>query len=81
MKPMNVNTRLIDTYFGLIKNLSSEGKQELIARISKSINKKKDSTLSSIDEMFGAFVSDKSADEIIQEIQSSRTFSRTTEQL
>ena len=37
MKTADINTKLIDNYFSLLKDLSPDGKLELIARLSKSM--------------------------------------------
>ena len=54
---------IVETYSGLFEGLSSLSKLELIENLSKSLNKS-----------FGAFASDKSAEEIIEEIRLSRKF-------
>lgn len=48
MKGGDMNATIIDNYFGLLKNLSSDAKLELIARLSnsmKSSKKRKDNSL------------------------------------
>jgi len=79
MKP-NASTIIADNYFGLLRNLSKETKIELIAKLSSSItedNVSDDDTI--VDKYFGAFISDKTAEQIIKEIRESRTFNRTIE--
>jgi hypothetical protein len=71
--------RLVEDYFYLIQNLTDEDKLELIARISNSILHKKqqggEQTKEEIlKETYGCFISLKSADELIDEIYSSRHF-------
>ena len=41
MKATNTNINLIETYFGLLKNLSADSKLELIAKLSNSLKKNK----------------------------------------
>lgn len=71
---------MVENYFYLIQNLSLEDKIELIARISNSIlinkqQEKEEQTKEEIlAETYGCFESEKSADEIIDEIYSSRHF-------
>lgn len=71
---------MVENYFYLIQNLSLEDKIELIARISNSIliNKKQEKEEQTKEEIlaetYGCFESEKSADEIIDEIYSSRHF-------
>jgi len=73
------NTIMIENYYGLLHSLSKENKLKLIAKLSNSMIEEvvEDETL--IDRFFGAFKSDKSAEDIIQEIRESRTFNRTIE--
>ena len=73
------NTIMIENYYGLLRSLSKENKLKLIAKLSNSMIEEvvEDETL--IDRFFGAFKSDKSAEDIIQEIRESRTFNRTME--
>jgi hypothetical protein len=73
------NAIMIENYYGLLRSLSKENKLKLIAKLSNSMIEEvvEDETL--IDRFFGAFKSDKSAEEIIQEIREGRTFNRTIE--
>jgi len=75
----NTNAILIENYFGLLNSLSRENKIKLIARLSNSILDEISEEENVIDRFFGAFKSDKSAEEIINEIRDSRTFTRTIE--
>ncbi|MEO8108925.1 MAG: hypothetical protein ABI594_02785 [Ginsengibacter sp.] len=65
---------LVEVYSGLLENLSSESKAELIESLSKSLNTKKKHKANNFYKSFGAFASEKSAEEIIAEIKSSRKF-------
>lgn len=82
MKSADINTILIDNYFSYLKNLSVDTKLELISRLSKSMktskNTKKEVSLNSL---YGAWASDESADEIINELKSARNFKRKRETL
>jgi len=62
------NAIMIENYYGLLRSLSKENKLKLIAKLSNSIIEEvvEDETL--VNRFFGAFKSDKSAEEIIQEI-------------
>jgi nucleoid DNA-binding protein len=65
---------IIETYANLLEGLSSNNKLEIIENLSKSLKnsiKKKDNAFYA---SFGAFASTKSAEEINQEIRSSRKF-------
>lgn len=82
MKATEINKALIDNYFALLKNLSPENKLELIARLSKSMrNSNKAKKEVSLRSLYGSWVSDQSADEIIDELKSSRNFERKREEL
>ena len=65
---------IVDTYFGLIQNLSEEVKLELISRISKSILVKRQGKQEQLLACYGAFVSEQSADEMINSIYEARYF-------
>ena len=73
------NTILIDNYFGLLSSLSRENKIKLIAKLSNSIVDDVADKGDVVDRFYGAFKSDKSAEEIIKEIRDSRTFNRELE--
>ncbi|KGO92656.1 hypothetical protein [Flavobacterium subsaxonicum] len=72
MKSAEINTSIIDGYVGLLDNLSASNKLDLISKLTKSIKTDltKEKTLFS--KSFGAFKSDNSAEEIIEDIRSSR---------
>jgi hypothetical protein len=76
---MKSNTVLIDNYYGLLSSLSKENKIKLIAKLSNSINEEASKNENVVDKFFGAFKSEKSAEELIREIRESRIFNRTIE--
>ena len=67
---------IVETYSGLLEGLSSESKTELIEILSKSVKPGKKNQENNFYKSFGAFASEKSAEEIIAEIKSSRKFKR-----
>ena len=80
MKTGNVN--IADNYWGMIKNLSTDVRLELISRISNSL--KSDISVEKSDSwklLFGAFESSQSADEIIEDLRKSRYTNREIEAL
>lgn len=81
MMETNSNTILVDNYFALLQGLSRENRIKLIAKLSNSIVEETSEKLDVIDRFFGAFKSNKSADEIIEEIRGSRIFNRKIENL
>ena len=76
MKATDLNINLIETYFGLLKNLSADSKLELIAKLSNSMKTTKRTKNDSLKSLYGAFISKQSADEIINDIKQARTFNR-----
>ncbi|MEC3881933.1 hypothetical protein [Parapedobacter sp. 10938] len=72
---------LADYYFGFLKNLDSRSKLDLISRLSQSVKEAEPIAEISLQSLFGAYQSDESADEIIEEIRSSRVFKRDIESL
>ncbi len=80
MNTADVNTTIIEGYIGLLDNLSPSSKLDLISRLSASVKSDLTDKQSSFQRAFGAFETDKSADEIIEEIRSSRTFTRQIEE-
>jgi hypothetical protein len=61
-------------------NLSLSNKLDLISKLTASVKSDVTNKESSLKEAFGAFESEKSADEIINEIRNSRTFTRQIEE-
>jgi putative IMPACT (imprinted ancient) family translation regulator len=76
MKAQEINTTIVDGYIGLLDNLSPNDKLELISKLTDSVKTDLKNKKSSFKKAFGAFDSEKSAEEIIEEIRSSRTFTR-----
>jgi hypothetical protein len=68
------NKNIIDTYAKLFEGLDAITKIELIERLSKSLKKEKNSTEKAFFKSYGAFGSDKPAEEIVNEIKASRKF-------
>ncbi len=79
MKASNLN--IIDSYIGLLNNLSPDSKLELISRLSQSLKSQKKPKEMSMQELFGAYISEESAETIIEEIRQSRNFTRKIEEL
>lgn len=81
MKAADLKFNLIDSYLGLLNNLSPDSKLELISKLSDSLKGSRKPTKKTLGDLYGAFVSKKSADEIISELKENRNFNRKTEQL
>jgi hypothetical protein len=73
------NTILLDSYIGLLDNLSTSNKLDLISKLSNSVKTNLKKKKSSIKKAVGAFESEKTAEEIIEEIRNSRLSTRVIE--
>ncbi len=65
---------IIETYSMLFNGLSSSSKIELIESLTKSLKREKVAKTDSFYKSFGAFSAEKTAEEIILDIKSSRKF-------
>ena len=65
---------IVEAYSILFEGLSSLSKMELIEKLSKSLKKEKVAKESSFFKSFGAFASEKTAEEINKDLKSSRKF-------
>ncbi len=74
-----INTTLIDGYVGMLVNLSTTNKLDLISKLTASVKTDLTNKKSSFKKAYGAFESKKSAEEIIEEIRSSRVSTRQIE--
>ena len=81
MEKADINTILIDGYLQMLDNLSPGSKLDLISKLTASVKLDLTNKKCSFKEAFGAFESEKSADEIIDKIRNSRTFTRQIEEL
>lgn len=79
MKTININNTLIEGYVQLLDNLSPEIKLDLISKLTQSVKYDMKAKKSAFKKSFGSFVSKKTADEINNEIRSSRNFNRKIE--
>jgi hypothetical protein len=76
MKASDLKFNLIDSYIGLLKNLSLDSKLELISKLSDSLKGSGKPAGKSLRDLYGAFISKKSADEIITDLRNSRKVNR-----
>lgn len=79
MKTADINTTIVDGYVGLLDNLSTNNKLDLISKLTASVKTDLANKKSSFKKAFGAFDSEKTAEEIIDEIRSSRVSIRQIE--
>lgn len=80
MKSAEINTSIIEGYVGLLDNLSTANKLDLISKLTKSIKTDLTRKKTSFRKAFGAFDSKKSAEQIIEEIRASRISTREIEE-
>lgn len=66
--------QIVETYSGLFEGLSSLNKIELIESLSKSLKTEMTTKEETFYKSFGAFSSEKSAEDIIKDIKSNRKF-------
>lgn len=79
MRIAEINTIIVDGYVGLLDNLSTNNKLDLISKLTDSVKSDLIEKKSSFKKSFGAFESKKSAEEIIEEILDSRVSTRQIE--
>ncbi len=65
---------IIESYSGLLEGLNPTSKIKLIESLSKSLEIQRETKEDDFYRSFGAFASDKSAEEIVADIKSSRIF-------
>jgi hypothetical protein len=76
MRAANINYNLVDTYLELLKSLNPDSKRELIARLSETLKATSKPDAKTLSDLFGAFDSKESAEEVIADIVKSRTGTR-----
>lgn len=79
MKTAEINITIMDGYAELLDNFSASNKLYLISKLTASVKTGPTNKKSSFKKAFGAFDSKKTAEEIIDEIRSSRVSTRQTE--
>jgi len=79
MRTADVNNTIVDGYVGLLDNLSTNNKLDLISKLTALVKTDLANKKSSFKKAFGAFDSKKSAEEIIEEIRKSRVSTREIE--
>jgi len=70
------NYDFLDNYLGLLNGLSKESKIKLVETLNFDIKKNVVTETDWIDNLYGSFVSDKSAEAIISELRADRKFTR-----
>ena len=67
---------IVETYSNLFEGLNSMSKIELLEKLAKSLKRERKSREKDFFKSFGAFGSEKSAEDINREIKESRKFNR-----
>jgi len=80
MKTASANTKLVDGYIGLLDNLSTNNKLDLISKLSESIKIPPEENTSRFYQAFGEWDKHESADELVKNIHNSRNFNRNREE-
>ena len=80
MKAADSKFNLIDNYLVLLNNLSPENKLELISKLSDSLKGSVKPVVKSVSDLYGAFICDTSAQDMITELKKSRNFNRKIEE-
>lgn len=71
MGSLTISNKILEKYFGYLKNLDNNAKKNLIIKLTKSIETKSKKSFD-IKSIFGAWEDERTSDEIISEIESSR---------
>jgi hypothetical protein len=80
MNATDINITLIEGYLRLLDNLSPGDKLDLISKLSLSVKADIKNRKKNFFKAFGAWDSNQTAEEIINELRNSRTFDRQIEQ-
>jgi len=78
MGSLTISNKILDKYFGYLKNLDNTDKKNLIIKLTKSIETKSRKKLD-LKSLFGAWEDNRDSDEIISEIKASRVNKINTE--
>ncbi|HLS31878.1 MAG TPA: hypothetical protein VK021_13560 [Flavobacteriaceae bacterium] len=80
MGNLRISNKILEKYFGYLKHLDNNAKKSLIIKLTKSLETKSKKAFD-INSVFGAWEDDRTSDEIIKEIRSSRVEKRNTASL
>lgn len=77
MASLSISNKMVEMYFHYMRHLDSTDKKKLIIKLTESIEVKSDKKFD-IESIFGAWEDNRTSDEIISEIKSSRTEKRNS---
>lgn len=80
MNTADINTKLIDSYMSMLKNMSAQNKLELISKLSNTVKTDLEQEKTDFYKAFGGWDKNESAEDLIETIKGSRTFNRTIEE-
>ena len=80
MNAADINTKLIDSYISLLKNMSAQNKLDLISKLTNTVKTDLEQEKTDFYKAFGGWDENESAEELIETIKGSRTFNRTIEE-
>jgi len=72
------NGDILGNYLGLLSGLSRESKIKIVEALNRDIKNNITVETESMDKLYGSFVSNKSAEDIISELRADRRFCRET---
>jgi len=80
MNTADINTKLIDNYLSMLKNMSAQNKLDLISKLTNTVKTDIAQEKTEFYKAFGGWDKNESAEELIETIKESRTFNRTIEE-
>ena len=75
------NYDILNNYWGLIKNLRTSWRESLLEKLKQSLLEENSIKSNDLHKAFGAWVSEDSAEELIQKLRNSRSTNREIESL
>jgi hypothetical protein len=80
MNTADINSKLIDSYISLLKNMSAQNKLDLISRLTNAVKTDLEQEKTDFYKAFGGWDKNESAEDLIETIKGSRIFNRTIEE-
>ena len=80
MNTADINSKLIDSYISLLKNMSAQNKLDLISRLTNAVKTDLEQEKTYFYKAFGGWDKNESAEDLIETIKGSRTFNRAIEE-
>ena len=80
MNTADINTKLIDSYISLLKNMSAQNKLDLTSRLTNTVKADLEQEKSDFYKAFDGWDKNESAEELLETIKGTRTFNRTIEE-